>query len=1357
MLDLSASAQRLYRRLIRREPDRGAADPGPLTAADGVSAVAAVEATISDPAVPGGGGRERLAAALGLAAAGGRASAVLSGPELSAALDLLAQGVSQRLPLVVHLVASTGSPPAAGGGDHAAYHAAAATGAVLLFAANVQEAVDLTLLARCLAEHALTPVVVAMDGAETAFSVQDLRWPSAPSMERLVGRSADVVHPPTASQKMLFGQHRRRVPCWHDPQRPLLHGAGQGSESRALAVAGRHAYFDVHLPELLARATEASGRELGRRPQMLSTYRVEGARYLVLAQGAAVETAEAVAATLRSSKLAVGVVGLRALRPLPAAALVELLRGRRGVVVLERVDAPLLASPPLVTEIRSLIAGEAAPPLAPVLYGLGGYPLRAADLAALLRQLASGGRDWGAPVYLGLDVDAATSAYPKRQVLRDALARVYPESGELGVRGEDSVCGEDSVRGVLPEDALTLTIHRFAEWSAEKLVTGATGQGLGHETAGLLQRVFGGHLRSRLVSEGHPWGCERVDVIHLASSALKDPGDGIASDLALWFGESGGTGSALTRVRDEGCVLLADGSHLAGLRHAAAERDLRVYAAAPGKSQDRLLGAVVRVLGLEGREVSLRQLLTARREMLEEHDAEDIERHLDELQAGFEGTRRCQNDRFTDDAADVEPVAGEPLSGVPPTARRLGRSEAPLADLPAFWDRAGVLYRSGETAGLWPEPFLAAGAMPPSTSTLRDLSPSRTVLPAFDPHLCTGCGACWTACPDSALGAMAIDSSALLEHAMKQAQAGGHSVDKLRMVARQLAARVATAATADWAGGPAGPLFDAALAATLQSMKLTAERRGEVQEAYQAVRAAIGEVPLARTEPFFDRSDVVGGQFLTLAVDPDACKGCELCVAECEPAALTAVTDDARRTDDARTRWQLCAELPGSDDAVLERARKHPGVGPLPGALLSRQAREVMSGGHLAEPGSGQALALRQVLAVAAYHRYSILRAQLVEIGELRTRLSGAIHQTLAAALPDRDLDALARGLDALGPSDTELAELTQRVESAFEADRLDVSRARRLVAVARRLADLEWRFETGESGLGRAPLGLVLDAMAIPWAGSYPYHPFKVPVTVATAGEVVAVARGLLAGRIRDSEEIVRVVRRARRELDPPPSAAPASAEVESVTWRDLDDEEKRYCPPTLVVTTDAVLRRTSPAVFESLAAASLPLAIVVLSDPLSAGSGDVLPYLQAQPRTAVAQSSVAHYDHLERAVTEALDHHGLTVLRVLAASPAGGGFPPREMLARVRHEVDSGAFRLLGAGETTAPDIESTALQKAQQGDTAELAALRRDYEARLATQQAGLRVEMARQVRERLMRLARGARAVPGNEPDSREAPS
>ena len=443
MPSFANSALRLLRRILGAPSRTAGPYAGELTTLDGNTAVAVTEAAIAESAGLGAsfpaetadlawrteqrrhgrnllgsaldnqtaeGPRGALATALGLTMGGTRATSFLSAPDLAAARDLLGSAAGRRLPLVVHLCnrALPGHAIAAGSG-HEACHLAADSGAFVLFATNVQEAVDLTLIARRVAEDTLTPGLVVMDGEQTALAMQDVRLPPGELISRFLGLPGDQISSPTAAQRLLFGDRRRRVPRWHDPDHPVLIGALQTSESWGLGAVAAGAYFAPEIRASLEHAVADLRRETGRHNEPISTFRAEDAQLLLVAQGAAVETAQAVAEHLRkSSRKKVGVLGVRSLRPFPGRALLAHLGPAKQVLVLERMDTPLAGDPPLLRELRAAIdrglensrfgsethpgyptmESQERPRLQSVVYGLGGLPLVVAvahnGVAALL-------------------------------------------------------------------------------------------------------------------------------------------------------------------------------------------------------------------------------------------------------------------------------------------------------------------------------------------------------------------------------------------------------------------------------------------------------------------------------------------------------------------------------------------------------------------------------------------------------------------------------------------------------------------------------------------------------------------------------------------------------------------------------------------------------------------------------------------------------------------------------------------------------------------------------------------------------------------------------------------------------------
>jgi hypothetical protein len=381
-----------------------------------------------------------------------------------------------------------------------------------------------------------------------------------------------------------------------------------------------------------------------------------------------------------------------------------------------------------------------------------------------------------------------------------------------------------------------------------------------------------------------------------------------------------------------------------------------------------------------------------------------------------------------------------------------------------------------------------------------------------------------------------------------------------------------------------------------------------------------------------------------------------------------------------------------------------------------------------------------------------------------------------------------------------------------------------------------------GSLGRGAALFGLVLAGRPAQWGASFPHNAFAVPVTVAPPGAAAALARGLAEAGTREAVAAARLAREARAVLaaSTPSEITRADEEVRSLSglgWSELTAEERAFAPPLFLVASEEALARELPDLLELLHA-DLPVAVLSLAEVPSSRLGEVLlaltvagalsglgPGEAAPPEPIVArssvaradrdegaaaasgadggaavlgQTSVAHADHLERAVSAVVAAGGRSLLRVLAPSPARGGFPPEALLDRAREEVASRAFplflrrptgdgaalldltgnppegdravegapaassgttrgawlalnRAAGSGQVfaaaDAAAVELKTAEAAEQAHREEVAALRAAYEARLAELAAGARLELAQEVRARLLDLATRPKPLPG----------
>ncbi|MCP4041095.1 MAG: pyruvate ferredoxin oxidoreductase, partial [Gammaproteobacteria bacterium] len=1075
-------------------------------------------------------------------------------------------------------------------------------------------------------------------------------------------------------------------------------------------------------------------KHTGRNYADLSTHNLEKAQLVLVAQGAAIETAAAVADHLRNKeKIAVGVLGFHGARPFPGAGAIEHLRGKSAVAVLERVDSPLAGDPPLMRELRASLdrAGENArfgsgthpdypsvpaaehPRLVSTIYGLGGAPLRAADLALLISELKQPGRQ---RLYLGMDFLHASTRYPKQQVLFDSLRRSYPELARLGLRNPDP---SPDVR---PPGSLTVAVHRTSGQGCEQLAV---------EAGSFLQQLAGGQLRGKPELAWGGWGTCCIDRFTHAPSALQDPGDEMPVDMAVVCNNRPhSTMQPQTNLCDGGILFVnnAQGDNEvwqslpSELRETIKRRKILLYRTSlpvpeeaanlpegegwettavlepagyptPGIGHETLLGGLFGILlDTHKVEVKERKVFTTREDNLRNVCATERTELLNAFRRGFEAIHQINYSALEAPTATPD---RQPPREAPMAVRHLGRTDNEYDSLPRFWDQVGMPYRDGAPDAITADPYLATGTIPPLTSTFRNLSEFREILPAFDPQLCTGCGNCWTACPDSAIGATAIQPGALIDTGIRLG--GG---DALRQASSKLAARVCnlgrkgtTTATTG------GELLQEAYGWLQEKMPLPDDRKEAMHAAFNQVTDKIGAVPVAFTDPYFHEPEKNqkrdSGLLLTLAVNPDACKGCGLCVAVCEPESLKSVPQDPARLGQAEDLWQLWEQLPDTPSDIIARAGSHPDTGPMEALLLSRHFLFALAGGDGAEPGSGEKLAIRLALAATEYHQWPITHHYLDDIGEVRRQLTRLIRETLADALPTEDLDRLSRGLDRSEGPNVDLAALTSTSDTALASDGVNAARLRRMIDLAQGLGDLDWRLKQGIHGLGRSRFGLAIAPGSVAnWAGEFPYNPFSVPTAIDLSGDTPQLAAGLLEGQLREMTDGLLLLRKARLEIEQPTGAERERSALDRLSWRDLTAVERQTCSPLLLIGSDEVLGGQGFSQIAWLLNSDLPIKIVVTADldfgldargitdaPLT-GRKDSRSNLAlmalAQRGAYVAQGSISNTRHLLQSVGEALSFNGPALVVIHAPKPAIHGFPVDRTLEQSRLAVNSRAFPL-------------------------------------------------------------------------------
>ena len=350
---------------------------------------------------------------------------------------------------------------------HDDFYAALDTGWTMLMAKGAQQAADQSIILRKVNELSLNPGMNIQDGMLTTHSERTYYSPEAELLREFLGAPGDVIECPTTAQRELFGPTRRRVPEMMDLKNPILLGPVQNQEHHMNGVVARRDNFNEPILKFLEAAYEEFGRLTGRYYGLVSGYKTEDAETLFISLGCAAENIDEAVDYLRKKQNAkVGSLHINVLRPFPESAVIEAIRGKKNIIVLERTDEGMAGDNPLARDIRTAI-GKAQETTQ---FGGDVSPLTTEETPRIFRAAYGiGSRDFRPEHILG--------AYEFSQGTINRKDDKNAADGEtffvLGVDHPYAVLSKDTP-SLLPDKAIAVRFHSIGGWG---MIT--TGKNLG--------------------------------------------------------------------------------------------------------------------------------------------------------------------------------------------------------------------------------------------------------------------------------------------------------------------------------------------------------------------------------------------------------------------------------------------------------------------------------------------------------------------------------------------------------------------------------------------------------------------------------------------------------------------------------------------------------------------------------------------------------------------------------------------------------------------------------------------------------------------------------------------------------------
>lgn len=1221
---------------------------------------------------------EHAAAAVtaGLSMTGLRAANFSSGQGIAYMHESLYAAVGKRLTYVLNIGARAMTKSTLNvHAGHDDYHAIDDTGFFQFFAKKAQHVADLNIIAHKVAELALTPGVVAQDGFLTTHLIESLLLPERALIKDYLGRPDDIINTPTPAQKIIYGETRRRIPELWDVDNPVMAGIVQNQDSYMQSVAAQRPFFFDHIQALADQAFDEFYELTGRRYKRVMSYKAEDADYLILGQGSVVPSAEAVVDYIRETRgIKVGVVDLVMFRPFPADLIGEIIKGKKGVTILERLDQPLAVDSPITREVRAVITkclengiykndlpypklASFGPSDIPAIYsgsfGMGSRDLQPEGIiGAIENMLPSGKRK--KQFYLSIDFIRDAAFTPKQKLYQETIQDAYPHVKELSVRGSENP-------NLMPKDAITVRFHSVGGWGA---IT--TGKNLAMTLYDLLGYDIKANPKYGSEKKGQPTtyylaaapepiriNCEYffVDVVlspdpnvfkHTnALAGLKKGGSFIIqsdkdSPDEVWADIPEPYQKVI--INQDIHVYYIDGFKIAREEATDPELQLRMqgiafqgafFAASPlmkksGLSEEKLLKAI---------EDQLQHKFGGKGQRVVDDNMRVVRRGFDEV---YEITNKELG------AVNKEKTNGQAILPIPTMLKNIPQSESNLSDIHRFWEQTGNFYLRGMGNDNLTDPFIGLSVMPAVSSLFRDMTGIRFEHPEWIPNNCTACGNCYTVCPDTAIPGLVSDLSDVLDTVVKRVKKNHGKVEYLPKAVRQMEGEIRTLFSQSKNGATVNDYIHNAIDMTLSQ---NGEGDGFSKE-LGWFKEELGDFKFALTRPYYDlheKDQANSGGLFSITINPTTCKGCMECVEVCDDDALKPITQTEDSIARLRDEWDFWTDLPNTPSKYNRIDSLEEKIGPLETILLNKDAYLNFASGDGACLGCSEKSVVHLFVATVESLMQPRVEKHLAHLDELCQKLEKHIQSKLMRTVDVSDSDMMAKIVSEMKDSDLTMASITSRFESEHGTEPIDQDWLRETTQLLAKLKKLKWKYTNGTTGKGRSNMGMCnATGCTSVWGSTWPFNPYPFPWANHLFQDSASMAMGVFEGHMSKMAEGFKTIRKAELELSGEYDADEHKDFFTYFTWEQFSEEEWLLCPPVVTLGGDGAMYDIGFQNLSRMMASGKPIKVIVVDTQVYSNTGG-----QACTSGFIGQvSDMAQYGKVQKGKNEPRKEIGLIAM---------------------------------------------------------------------------------------------------------------
>lgn len=302
-----------------------------------------------------------MSACVGAAAAGGRVITSTSSQGLALMHEILYIAAALRLPIVICEVNRSLSAPINIHCDHSDTMGSRECGWMHIFAEESQEAYDSIIQSIKIAERLYLPMMVSTDGFIISHCMQRIDMLEDTEVKDFIGEYkphhslllADRPYTvgPLDLQDYFFEHKRQEIEAMMNAA-PVIEDVGR-----------------------------EFGEKFGRYYELFEGYKLGDADNVIIAAGSAAGTAKVSVDEARERGMKAGLLRIRVMRPFPHKEIMNALKDKKIISVLDRSDSMSTMGGPIFVETRSALYDvEGHPPMCDYIYGLGGREIDVEDI-----------------------------------------------------------------------------------------------------------------------------------------------------------------------------------------------------------------------------------------------------------------------------------------------------------------------------------------------------------------------------------------------------------------------------------------------------------------------------------------------------------------------------------------------------------------------------------------------------------------------------------------------------------------------------------------------------------------------------------------------------------------------------------------------------------------------------------------------------------------------------------------------------------------------------------------------------------------------------------------------------------------